>query len=81
MMTPVVYAVRATDPAFLAVKLMVDESIHRVVVIDDLGNLAGIVTSSDVLRAIRDGKVIETMSNPTRLEYVDLRQQGARSQR
>lgn len=73
VMTPVVYAVRATDPAFLAVHLMVDESIHRVVAIDDLGHLAGIVTSSDVLRAVRAGHALVPSTTPVALDYVDLR--------
>jgi predicted transcriptional regulator len=76
VMTPVVYAVRATDPAFLAVQLMVDESIHRVIVVDDLGNLAGIVTSSDILQAIRNGKPIVPLNDRVELDYVDLRQFG-----
>jgi predicted transcriptional regulator len=73
VMTHVIYAVRATDPAFLAVQLMVDESIHRVIAIDDLGNLAGIVTSSDILRALRAGHSIVPMAEHVKLEYVDLR--------
>ncbi len=73
VMTPVVYAVRATDPAFLAVQLMVDEAIHRVVVIDDLGHLAGIVTATDILRALRAGKSLVPLGERVELEYVDLR--------
>jgi CBS-domain-containing membrane protein len=74
VMTPVVYAVRATDPAFLAVQLMVDEAIHRVIVVDDLGALAGIVTPFDVLRALRHGKIIAPHNEHVTLEYVDLRE-------
>jgi CBS domain-containing protein len=52
VMTHVVYAVRATDPAWAAVHLMLRENIHRVVVVDDSGALAGIVVPTDVLRAL-----------------------------
>lgn len=77
VMTHVVYAVRATDPAFLAVQLMVDESIHRVMVIDDLGHLAGIVTATDILRAVRAGQSLVPNREHVALEYVDLRKLGA----
>ena len=76
VMTPVVYAVRASDPVYLAVQLMVDESIHRVIVVDDFGHVAGIVTGSDVLRAIRDGRSIVPMAGKMKLDYVDLRKLG-----
>jgi CBS-domain-containing membrane protein len=59
----------------LAVQLMVDETIHRVVVVDDLGNICGIVAPIDVLRALRDGKPVTfaAASEPLKLDYVDLR--------
>jgi CBS domain-containing protein len=73
-MTRVVYAVRATDPAMAAVRLMLDENIHRAVVLNEDGTIAGIVTPMDILRAltrgidIRDSSVAECD-----VEYVDLR--------
>lgn len=51
-MTKVIYAVRPSDPAMSAVRLMVAEAIHRVVVIDADGRLVGIVTAMDVMRAL-----------------------------
>ena len=39
-----------------AAKLMMESGIHRVLVIDD-GELSGIVTSSDIVRAVADGKL------------------------
>jgi CBS-domain-containing membrane protein len=65
-MTRVVYAVRAEDPAAAAVELMLRENIHRVVVVDEHGALAGIVVPTDVLR-----KLVNTTSD--RIEFVDLR--------
>lgn len=71
VMTRLVYAVRAEDPALTAVRLMVEENIHRVVVIDDDGGLAGIVVPMDILRALAD-------RTDARVEYVNLRTlQGA----
>src|SRR6185312_13965225 len=54
-MTKAVRAVRPGDPAMMAVHLMVDESVHRVVVVDERGKLAGIVSSLDILRALGRG--------------------------
>jgi CBS-domain-containing membrane protein len=65
-MTHVVYAVRATDPAWAAVHLMLRENIHRVVVVDDRGALVGIVVPTDVLRALVN-------EEDAAVEYVDLR--------
>jgi CBS-domain-containing membrane protein len=54
-MTPALLALRDDDPAMDAVRLMVVDGIHRVIVIDDHGRLAGIVTPMDVLRALAQG--------------------------
>ncbi len=51
-MTRVLFAVRPEDPALLAVRLMVREDIHRALVVNEGGALAGIVTAMDVMRAI-----------------------------
>jgi CBS-domain-containing membrane protein len=51
-MTPALLALHADEPAMDAVRLMVADGIHRVVVIDERGRLAGIVTPMDVLRAL-----------------------------
>lgn len=77
VMTPVVYAVRVDDPAMLAVKLMVDENIHRALVIDDAGELAGIVAPIDICRALRSGTVLAN-DGPVDVRYVDLRRLAAR---
>lgn len=81
VMTRVVYAVRAHDPAMLAVRLMSEEGIHRVIVVGDAGKLAGIVTPMDVLRAIARGQRLPEADGVAggpgepelELEYVDLR--------
>jgi CBS-domain-containing membrane protein len=66
VMTRVVYAVRADDPAITAVRLMLRENIHRVVALDEQGALAGVVVPTDILRAL----VREDHSD---VEFVDLR--------
>lgn len=77
VMTPMVYGVRASDPAVLAARLMVDESIHRVIVLGPSNDIVGIVTSSDLLRALVSGWQPrgEGSTDPAaaELEYVDLR--------
>jgi cytochrome c oxidase cbb3-type subunit I/II len=40
-----------------AVRVMVDEGIHRVVVVDDEGGPVGVLTPWDVLRAVADGRL------------------------
>ncbi len=52
VMTKVVYAVRESDGVELAARLMIDQDIHRAVVVNDDGTLAGIVSPLDVLRAL-----------------------------
>ncbi len=65
-MTRVVYAVRAEDPAVVAVRLMADENIHRVVVVHDDGSLAGVVVPMDILRVL-------ARNTGSRIEYFNLR--------
>jgi len=55
VMTRVVYAVQPGDPAASAVRLMAQEEVHRCIVVDDRGQLAGIVTAMDVMRALARG--------------------------
>jgi CBS-domain-containing membrane protein len=74
VMTRVIYAVRARDSVLSAVKLMIDEDIHRAIVVSDSGSVAGIVTPMDVLRALvggvdLSGRAAENAS----LEFVDVR--------
>jgi CBS-domain-containing membrane protein len=66
VMTRLVYAVRAEDPALTAVRLMLDENIHRAVVVNEDGSLAGIVVPMDILRILAS-------SEEAHIEYVDLR--------
>jgi IMP dehydrogenase len=55
LMTPLVIYLRADEPAMSAVRLMLEEGIHRIIVIKEMGKLAGIVTTTDVLKAIEHG--------------------------
>jgi len=54
-MTPLVFHVRTEDPAILAVRLMVAERVHRVIVLGEHGELEGIVSTMDIVRAIARG--------------------------
>ncbi len=70
VMTRVVFAVKASDPVILAARLMVEERIHRVVVVGEGGALVGIVTPMDLVRhAVPEGEAREALG----FEYVDLR--------
>lgn len=71
VMTRVVFAVRADDPVLSAVRLMVEEHVHRAIVTNDAGVMAGIVTPMDVLRAL----VAKAPAGPLGVgfTYVDLR--------
>ena len=69
VMTRVVFAVRADDALKWAIRLMVEERIHRVVVADDAGHLVGIVSAMDVLAALVPAGEPDDVS----FSYVDLR--------
>lgn len=71
VMTRVVFAVRAEDPVLWAVRLMIEEHVHRAIVTDSAGVMAGIVTPMDVLR----GLVPKGAPGPLAVgfTYVDLR--------
>ena len=68
-MTRVLYAVRPSDPVMAAVKLMVMEAIHRVVVVDETGAMVGILTSMDILRSL-----LPEGEEAAPLEYLDVTQ-------
>jgi CBS domain-containing protein len=73
-MTRVVYAVRATDPVMAVIHLLMDEQIHRAIVVNDDGSLAGIVVPTDILRAIARGiDVRGAASSEEPVSFVDLR--------
>lgn len=71
VMTRVVFAVRAEDPVLWAVRLMAEERVHRAIVTDESGVMAGIVTPMDVLRSL----VPKSDQGPLGVgfTYVDLR--------
>jgi predicted transcriptional regulator len=73
-MTRVVYAVKASDPVMVAVRLMLDEEIGRAVVINDDGSLAGIISLTDILRALSHGMDLRDSSvSGCAVDFVDLR--------
>jgi CBS domain-containing protein len=68
-----VYAVRATDPVMHAVRLMLNEHIHRALVVNDDGTIAGIVSPTDILRALSRGLDVRAPSpSGAPVQYVDL---------
>jgi predicted transcriptional regulator len=66
VMTRLVYGVRAGDSVLAAIRLMLDEKIHRVIAVNDDGSIAGVIVPMDILRVLARKEV-------GRLEYVDLR--------
>ena len=54
--SPQVYAVYAGDPALAAAQLMAKRKLHRVLVLDDESQPVGMVSASDVVKAVADGK-------------------------
>lgn len=69
MMTPLVISLRPDEPAMAAVRLMLAENIHRIMVMEEMGKLAGIVTTTDVLKAIHRGYSFQEIDDvPSRRE-------------
>ena len=58
LMTPAMFTLHAAAPVIQAIKLMVREGIHRVIVTDDRSQMVGIVTSSDILNALVRGELL-----------------------
>jgi len=72
--TRVAYAVRASDPVMTAVRLMIDHGIHRALVLNEDGTVAGIVAPMDVLRALARGEMmVEPAEAEAPVEYVQLK--------
>ena len=74
LMTKAVYAVRPTDPAILAVQLIINEGLHRVLVVDETKRLIGIITPIDICKAVLAERPWSYSSKETaHLKYTDLR--------
>ena len=65
VMTPEVYTVYADGPALVAAMVMAKYDIHRVAVADARGNLAGVVTSLDLVKALARGARFELKGSQT----------------
>ena len=63
LMTPDLLAVYADDPALAAAAVMAQHDIHRVLVWDAEGQVAGIVTSLDLVKAIARGERFDIDAN------------------
>lgn len=55
VMTPLVHYLRPGDQAAAAIDMMLRQHIHRVIVVREGNHLAGVVTQTDILRAIQAG--------------------------
>lgn len=53
IMTPAVFSVRPDTPVSKVVAEMIGLHVHRMFVIDDVGTLIGVISTMDVLRALR----------------------------
>ena len=60
LMTRAIFALEPQAPVIRAIRLMVREGIHRVVVMDNRREVVGIVTSTDVMNALAQGQLSET---------------------
>jgi CBS domain-containing protein len=59
VMTDHVFSVDPEQPASVAVQLMAEKGVHRVVVAPEGGQPRGIVTSMDVVRAVAHGRQLD----------------------
>jgi len=59
LMNPDVISLYESDPAMAAINEMAKRDIHRILVLDEDSQLAGIVTPMDVVRAIARGERFE----------------------
>lgn len=57
VMSPFVFAIATGETVFEAAKRMVDTGSHRLVVVDEQGHLAGIISTMDVVRALVSGRL------------------------
>jgi CBS domain-containing protein len=62
-MTPAIFAVYTEDPALAAAELMQLRQVHRLLVVDSDSRPAGIVTASDVARAVASGRQFAVDAN------------------
>lgn len=57
LMTRAIFALSPDAPVIRAIRLMVREGIHRIIVMDDRREMVGIVTSTDVMDALARGQL------------------------
>ena len=68
IMSTQILSVKPEDSIESAIRLMAFEGVHRLIVLDDLGHLEGIVTSMDILRELggypRRAPIVEAVAPP-----------------
>jgi len=57
LMTAAVVAIRPSDPIASAIDLMARRGVHRLMVVDEDGAVAGILTPMDIVKAVASGKL------------------------
>jgi CBS-domain-containing membrane protein len=67
LMNPDVVALYADDPALAAASAMAGRNIHRLVVLGEEGNMVGIVTTMDVVKALAAGQSFAVDANEGQL--------------
>ena len=72
VMTETVFAVRPSDSVLLAARLMVEQRIHRVIVVNEAGDMHGVLSSMDAL-----GALTAAFGGSGDLGYVNLRDDGS----
>jgi CBS domain-containing protein len=58
-MTRRVHTVSLQDPAMSAVRRMVEAHVHRMIVVDPLGKPVGVLTTTDILKALIRGEPLQ----------------------
>jgi CBS domain-containing protein len=58
LMTPAMFTLHPSAPALQAIRLMVREGIHRVIVMDERRDMVGIITATDILNAMARGDLM-----------------------
>ena len=57
LMTAAVVGIRPSDPIAAAIDLMARRGVHRLMVLDEDGAVAGILTPMDIVKAVASGKL------------------------
>lgn len=81
LMTRLAYGVRAEDPVMVAVNLLAQKHIHRLLVLNENSEICGIVTPTDIVLALANGLSLPGDYERAPIEFTQLvtRHDGAGS--